>query len=151
MEAAWETFRAGDVPRLIEPRMNEALEVLARAVLSRQMAEARNAAIQAARSSFDLQLPYRSEAEVDLARMDLWAAQLLVDEAAGDADGVGADAFALDYDRDRIREAVDARDLMRINTEIGTIQVAVVDGELGDAAAAAERLRVTLGNLQPLH
>jgi hypothetical protein len=150
MEAAWKTYRTGDVPRLIEPRMNEALAVLARAVRSRQMAETRNAAIQAARSSFDLQLPYRSEPEVDLARMDLWAAQLLVDEAARDADGVGADAFALDYDRDRIRDAVDARVLARINTEIGTIQLAVVDGELGGAAAAAERLRATLADLQPL-
>ena len=150
MEAAWETHRTGDVPRLIEPRMSQALTVLARAVRSRQMAEARTAAIQAARSSFDLQLPYRPEAEVDLARMDLWAAQLLVDEAAGDADGVGADAFALDYDRDRIRGAVDARDLVRINTEIGTIQVAVVDGELAAAAAAAERLRATLADVQPL-
>jgi len=149
MEAAWKTYRTGDVPRLIEPRMNEALAVLARAVRSRQMAEARNAAIQAARSSFDLQLPYRSEPEVDLARMDLWAAQLLVDEAARDADGVGADAFALDYDRDRIRDAVDARVLARINTEIGTIQLAVVDGELGAAAAAAERLRATLADVQP--
>jgi hypothetical protein len=147
MEAAWKTYRSGDVPRLIEPRMNEALAVLARAVRSRQMAEARNAAIQAARSSFDLQLPYRSEPEVDLARMDLWAAQLLVDEAARDADGVGADAFALDYDRDRIRDAVDARVLARINTEIGTIQVGVVDGELGAAAAAAERLRATLADV----
>jgi len=150
MEAAWQAYRTGDVPRLIEPRMNEALEVLARAVQSRQMAEARTAAIQAARSSFDLQLPYRPEAVVDLARMDLWAAQLLVDEAAGDADGVGADAFALDYDRDRIRDAVDARDLVRINTEIGTIQVAVVEGELAGAAAAAERLRVTLADVRPL-
>ena len=151
IEAAWETFRAAaDVPRLIEPRMNLALATLARAVRAEERAGARNAAIQAARSSFDLQLPYRSEAEIDLARMDLWAAQLLVDEAAGNAGGVGADAFALDYVRDRIRVAVVARDLVRINTEIGAIQVAVVDGELGAAAAAAERLRGTLAELQPL-
>lgn len=151
IDAAWEAFRAADdVPRLIEPRMNLGLSSLARAVQAEERAGARNAAIQAARSSFDLQLPYRSEAEVDLARMDLWAAQLLVDEAAGDGDGVGADAFALDYVRDRIRAAVDARDLVRINTEIGAIQVAVVDGELGAAAAAAERLRGTLADLQPL-
>ena len=39
---------------------------------------------------------------------------------------------------------------MRIDTEIDTIQVAVVDGELAAAAAAAERLRVTLADLQPL-
>jgi hypothetical protein len=150
MEAAWETYRTGDVPSLIEPRMDRALAVLARAVRSRQMAGARNAAIQAGRSSLDLQLRYRPQAEIDLARMDLWAAQLLVDEAAGDDDGVGADQFALDYDRDRIRDAVDVRDLVRINTEIGAIQIAVVDGELAAAAAAAERLRVTLADLQPL-
>jgi hypothetical protein len=149
MEAAWETYRAGDIPRLIEPRMNEAIVVLARAVRSRQMAEARNAAIQAARSSFDLQLQYLPATEIDLARLDLWAAQLLVDEAAGDAGGVGADAFALDYVRDRIRQAVDARDLARINTELGAIQIAVVDEGLAAAAAAAERLRSTLAGLQP--
>jgi hypothetical protein len=150
MEAAWETYRAGDVPRLIEPRMNLALASLARAVRTEERVEARNAAIQAARSSLDLQLRYRPQAEVDLARMDLWAAQLLVDEAARDADGVGADQFALDYDRDRIRDTVDARDLVRIDADIGTIQVAVVDDELGAAAAAAERLRVTLADLQPV-
>jgi len=149
MEAAWDTVRGGNVPRLIEPRMDEALRVLARTVRSRQATAARDAAIQAARSSFDLQLPYRPVAEIDLARMDLWAAQLLVDEAAGDAGGVGADAFALDYVRDRIRAAVDVRDLTRINTELGTIQVAVVDEDLALAAAAAERLRRTLAELQP--
>jgi hypothetical protein len=149
MEAAWDTVRVGNVPRLIERRMDEALRVLARTVRSRQAAAARGAAIQAARSSFDLQLPYRPAAEIDLARMDLWAAQLLVDEAAGLAGGVGADGFALDYIRDRIRAAVDARDLTRINTVLGTIQIAVVDEDLALAAAAAERLRRTLAELQP--
>jgi hypothetical protein len=150
MEAAWDIVRRGNVPRLIEPRMDEALRVLARTVRSRQAAAARDAAIQAGRSSFDLQLPYRPAAEIDLARMDLWAAQLLVDEAAGVAGGVVADAFALDYVRDRIRAAVDARDLTRINTELGTIQIAVVDEDLALAAAAAERLRRALADLQPL-
>ena len=87
MEAAWDTVRGDNVPRLIEPRMDEALRVLARTVRSRKATAARDAAIQAARSSFDLQLPYRPVAEIDLARMDLWAAQLLVDEAAGVAGG----------------------------------------------------------------
>jgi hypothetical protein len=148
MEAAWEMYRAGDVPRLIEPRMNEALVVLARAVRSRQLVEARNPAVQVARSSFDLQLQYLPATEIDLARLDLWAAQLLVDEAAGDLGGVGADAFALDYVRDRIRQTVDARDLTRINTELGAIQIAVVDEDIAGAAAAAERLRSTLAGLQ---
>jgi hypothetical protein len=81
--------------------------------------------------------------------MDLWAAQLLVDEAAGDAAGVGADQFAMDYDRDRIRDAVDARDLTRIDTEIGAIQIAVAERDLPAAAAAAGRLRTTLAGIGP--
>src|SRR4029453_19634285 len=89
--------RTGEVAGRLNPRINGATAVPARAVRSRRTAEARTAAIQAARSSFDLQLPYRSEAEVDLARMDLWAAQLLVDEAAGGAPGGGADAVAPHY------------------------------------------------------
>jgi hypothetical protein len=40
---------------------------------------------------------------------------------------------------------VDAPDLTRINTELGTIQVAVVDEDLALAAEAAERLRRTRG------
>jgi hypothetical protein len=149
MEAAWQTYRGGDVPRLIEPRMEQALSALARAVRARKAIEARDAAIQAARSSLDLQLPYRPQAEIDLARMDLWAAQLLVDEAAADPAGVGADQFALDYDRDRIRDAVDARDLTLIDTEIGAIQVAVADQDLPAATAAAGRLRTTLAGIRP--
>jgi hypothetical protein len=149
LEAAWRTYRSGEVPRLIEPRMDQALAALAGAVRAQKVTVARDAAIQTARSSLDLQLRYRPQPEIDLARMDLWAAQLLVDEAAGDAAGVGADQFALDYDRDRIRDAVDARDLIRINTEIGAIQVAVADEDLAAAAAAAERLRSTLAGVQP--
>ena len=149
MQAAWQTYRGSDVPRLIEPRMDQALSALAGAVRARKAAEARDAAIQAARSSLDLQLPYRPQPEIDLARMDLWAAQLLVDEAAGDAAGVGADQFALDYDRDRIRDAVDARDLTRIDIEIGAIQIAVAERDLPAAAAAAGRLRTTLAGIRP--
>ena len=103
-----------------------------------------------ARLSFDLQLRYRPVTEIDLARLDLWAAQLLVDEAAGDTEGIGADAFAMDYVRDRIWAALDAADLARVNTELGAIQVAVVDEEPGAAAKAAGRLRELLAGIEPV-
>ena len=149
MTGAWETYGAQDVPRLIEPLMGKALDTLAAAVEARSGARARNAAIEAARLSFDLQLRYRPVTEIDLARLDLWAAQLLVDEAAGDSAGVGADQFALDYVRDRILGALDDSDLVRVNTELGAIQIAVVDEEFGAAAAAADRLREVLAGVQP--
>jgi hypothetical protein len=147
MSAAWENYESDRVPRLIEPRMTRALEALAAAVDARDAAEARNAAIEAARWSFDLQLPYRPAAEIDLARLDLWAAQLLVDAATGDPAAVNADAFALDYVRDRILHALDNSDLTRVNTELGAIQVAVADQDLPAAADAAGRLRGILAGV----
>jgi hypothetical protein len=148
MAAAWEKYELDLVPRLIEPRMTRAIQALAAAVDARDAVQARNAAIEAARWSFDLQLPYRPAAEIDLARLDLWAAQLLVDAATGDPAAVNADTFALDYVRDRILHALDSRDLTRVNTELGAIQVAVVEEDIPAAADAAGRLRDILAGLE---
>lgn len=52
--------------------------------------------------------------------------------------------------RSWIRGAVDARDLTRIDTHIGAIQVGVADEDLAAAALAADRLRRTLADLRPL-
>lgn len=149
MATAWKTEKPAGVPRLIGPVMDKALATLATAVDARDAARARNAAIDVARLSFDLQLRYRPVTEIDLARMDLWAAQLIVDEAAGDTDAIGADAFALDYVRDRILDALDEARLVRVNTELGEIQIAVVDEEPAAAAKAAGRLRVILAEIAP--
>ncbi len=148
--AAWKTYGAGDVPRLVETLMERTLRTLITAVDARSFARASNAAIETARLAYDLQLRYRPVTEIDLARLDLWAAQLLVDEAAGNTDGVAADAFAMDYVRDRIWAALDASDLARVNTELGEIQVAVVDEEPEAAAEAARRLRDILAGLEPV-
>jgi hypothetical protein len=150
MAAAWKALPLADVPRLIAPLMDRAIAALETAVDARSPARARNAAIDVARSSFDLQLRYRPVAEIDLARLDLWAAQLLVDAAAGDAAGIGADAFAMDYVRDRIWDTLDEADLARVHTELGEIQIAVVDEEPAAAAKAAGRLRDILAGVEPL-
>src|SRR5215207_8350489 len=71
MTAAWKTYEAGEVPKLIEPRMTDALAALARAVDARGAAQAQQAAIDAAQWSLDLQLRHRPPAEIDLARFDL--------------------------------------------------------------------------------
>jgi hypothetical protein len=143
--AAWKRYESvGAVPRRIGPRMRDALAMLAAKVNARARIGAQSSAIDVARSAFDLQLQYRPVPEIDLARLDLWAAQLLVDQAAGDADAVGADAFALDYVRDRLVTALDAADLDRVDTEVGAIQVGVADQDLAAAADATERLRARL-------
>ena len=140
MRSAWETYRAGEVPKLVEPRMSEALAALANAVDARDTAQARQAAIDAAQSSLDLELRYRPQAERDRARFDLWAAQLTVDAAAGDAAAINGDLFTLDYIRDRILHTLDGADATRLNSTLEELQTAVDDGDLAAATEAAKRL-----------
>ena len=148
ISAAWESYRAGDVPRLIEPQMTDALAALSDAVAAEDPAAA-GQAIEVARLAYDLQLRYRPAVEVDLARLDLWAAQLILDVAADDQAAFGADAFALDYIRDRVVHALDNADRVAVNLALGEIQIAVVDEEMEAGAEAAGQLREILAGLKP--
>jgi hypothetical protein len=148
MTAAWETYRAGETPKMIEPRVTEDLAALAEAVDARDVAQTRQAAIDTAQWSLDLQLRYAPPDEIDLARFDLWAAQLMVDAAAGDAATVNGDLFTLDYIRDRILHKLDDADVTRVNTVLEELQGAVGDEDLAAATDSAEHLRDTLGQLQ---
>jgi hypothetical protein len=148
MIAAWETYEAGGVPKMIEPRMTDALAALARAVDARGAAQAQQAAIDAAQWSLDLQLRYRPPAEIDLARFDLWAAQLTLDASAGDAGAIGGDVFTIGYIRDRILDKLDGADVTRVNSALEKLQTAVSDDDLAAATDAAERLRDTIRQYQ---
>jgi len=145
---AWATVRADGVPRLIEPRVDAALRTLAAAVAVRDARDTQEGAIETSRLALDLQLRYRPVSEIDLARLDLWAAQLLVDAAANDAAGVSADSFAMDYVRDRLLASLDEQQLQQVHTELGAIQVAVIDQDVGKAAAVAQRLRDEISAIQ---
>ena len=149
MTAAWKSYRAGDVPNMIEPRMTGALDSLAEGVDAHDTAKARQAAIDAAQWSLDLQLRHRPPVEIDLARFDLWAAQLLVDAAAGDPAAVGGDFFTIDYIRDRILHTLAGPDVTRINTQLEELQGAVGDADFAAVTDAVGQLRDTLAALEP--
>jgi hypothetical protein len=149
MAATWEAVRAGEVPTRLEPQMSAALEALADGVEARKRSEARQAAIEVARWSLDLQLRHRPVTEIDLARFDLWAAQLLVDAAAGDTAAVNGDLFTLDYIRDRIQHTLNESDRARLNAVLEELTGAVADEELAAAAEAADQLREMLAALEP--
>ena len=144
MNAAWKTYRRGKVPKKIEPRMNEALAALKAAVDARDAERSRQAAIDVAQWSLDLRMQYRPQTEIDLARMDLWAAQLTLDASEGDAGAVGGDVFTIGYIRDRILNTLDGADVVRFDSEVQKLQVAVADDDLSAASDAAGRLRDTL-------
>lgn len=145
INAAWTDYAAGDVPRLLEPLMDEALEVLHQAIAHEDAPAARQAAIDVSRWALDLQLRYRPVTEVDTARFDLWLAQLQVDAAAEDEANVNGDLLTLDYVRDRIFHTFDASAGADLNTGLEELQTAVGDGDLVAAAAIAQGLQDMLG------
>ena len=147
MKAAWDTYGAGDVPKLIRPKMTHALRALDRAVRARDTTRARQAAIDVAQSTLDLELRYRPASEVNLARFGLWAAQVLVDAAAHDPAAVRGDVFTLGYIRDRIVHALDPAHVTALNIQLGRLQLAAVDGALARATRAAKRLRAVTAEL----
>jgi hypothetical protein len=138
MNAAWRSYPGGEVPRRIRPRMTDALAALTEAIDSRDGARAGQAAIDTAQWGLDLRLRYRPQTEIDLARFDLWAAQLTLDAAAGDTAAVNGDVFTLYYIRDRILPALDNKDVTRIDTALGKLQTAQATMSAEDLAAAAD-------------
>jgi hypothetical protein len=148
MNDAWDAYRKGEVPQKIEPRMSDSLAALDAAVDARDAARARQAAIDVAGWSLDLRLQYRPQPEVDLSRMDLWAAQVMLDAAAGDAGAVRGDVFTLGYIRDRILTTLDDAETTSVNTAYLKLQVAAADEDLKKASDAAEHLREILEPLR---
>lgn len=141
MTSAWDAYRATGVPVLIEPRLDDALAALSAAIEARDPAATRQAAIDVARSAFDLQLRYRAVPEMDLARFDLWAAQLQIDAAAGQEAAVNGDLFSLDYVRDRIIHGLSVDDAAAINLSLEELTIAVGDTDLDAASEVAGQLR----------
>ncbi len=147
MKAAWDAYGSGRVPTLIRPMMTRVLGALDRAVRARDAARTRQAAIDVAQSTLDLELRYRPAPEVNLARFDLWAAQILVDAAARDEAAVRGDVFTLGYIRDRILHALNPDAFTAVNIQLGRLQIAVVDGAPARAARAARKLRAVTAGL----
>lgn len=102
LQAAWETYQAGDVPPLLDAQMSDALDALVEAVDAGDTEAIRQGAIGVGLATADLQMQYRRLARVDLARLEWWSRQLRVDVAAGDRAAAAGDVATLQAIRDRI-------------------------------------------------
>jgi hypothetical protein len=144
---AWISFRAGDVPpRLVRPT-NVAIRNLIAQVEARRRSKTRDASIDVAYASNDLQLRYRPVIEVDTMRFDLWVRRALVDATAGSLGGTRSDVVTLEWLRDRIAQSLDPVTLVRLDTLVGEMGGAVVDSDLTAAAHAARDLRAVVSGL----
>ena len=149
MVAAWEKVQANPVPKPVITRLSAALAELDSALSKKNAKKARHAAIEAARWSYDLQLRYRPVIDINLARLDLWAAQILVDAEAKDAGSVKGDVFTLTYIADRLKLHLDPVARNKINLLLGDLQPAASDEEFSAAAEAAGKLRELVTGLAP--
>jgi len=140
----WRQFPSNETPRLVGPQVTAALGALEKAVARRDVAETRQAAIDVARWSLDIQLRYRAATAIDLARLDLWAAELLLDAEANNAAAVKGDAFTMMYIRDRVIRSLDPTVARGINTLFGKLQPAASDEKLDAVARIARELRQLL-------
>ena len=149
MTRAWKALQAGEMPPRIAADMSRVLEELVQAVAARDAARARHAAIDVAQTGLDLQLRHRPPAEIDRARFELWARQLVVDGTTGNEAGVRGDFATLEWVKDRFAHTLPAVEGVRVDTHLVELQTRVIDGDLRGAAAEAERLRDTLARLEP--
>lgn len=141
LDAAWQAYRPTGVPRLIEPAIDETIQSLRSAVDDEDAAAAAQSAIRAARLAFDLQLRHQPPVEIDLARFDLWLAELGLDAVAEDAARVNGDYFALDYVRERFASRLDPADIGQLNLAMEELPGAVGDEDYEAVAAVATDLR----------
>ncbi len=149
LEAAWTRYRSGQVPPRIAAEMTSAIKGLDKAVAACDRTHAGTAAVDVAQSALELQLRHRPPAEIDQARFELWARQLIVDASAGDTGGVRGDLATLEWIRDRFAVTIDGVDLTRIDTQLVGLRGALNDGDLHAIAARAERLRSALAGMTP--
>jgi hypothetical protein len=149
MTAAWSDYRAGDVPKLLATQTTGALDSLARAVKARDPAATRQAALEVTQASLDLQLQHRPAAEVDLARLDMWARQLLVDAAAKDRAAVAGDVATLRTIWERMRHTVAPAQAERVAARLDALRAAAGKRDLDAVARAVTALRAALAGVSP--
>jgi hypothetical protein len=141
---AWDAFRLGEVPPLLEAQMDQALDDLTSAVEAVDAEDAGQAALAVGQAAQDLQLRHKAPAKVDRARFELWAERLLVDAAAEDAAAVKGDVSTLEWVRDRFARTLRSGDLSRIDNRLARVRAAADAGDLEAAERAAERLLTVL-------
>ena len=151
MTAAWTAHQAaGDVPPQLVGPTDSALDALATAIKVHKPGPARDAALDAAQAALDLQMQFRGPAEVDLARLDLWARQIVVDAARADIAAVSGDTATLEWIRDRIARSLDSVVVTRIDTLLEQLRSNVKDGDPVAAAETAATFRDLLAQATPV-
>jgi hypothetical protein len=140
LRRAWDAYQSGDAPKLLVRQMARDVDALERAVAARNPAAAHQAALRVAQNDLDLQLRYQPLVTIDLARLRLWARQVLVDAADHNPGAVAGDAATLELIRGRVRHALDPATVARVDGRLRELRAAADGKDLTAAAKAAPAL-----------
>jgi hypothetical protein len=140
LRTIWEVHQAGSVPPVLALQMDNAIEELESAVENESVTEVRQAALDVARATLDLQLPYKDVAQGNLEEMRLWTDQLDLDvteDELGDATG---DVAAIEAVWDRVDESIGASVVDEIDSTLADLRSVIDNGDLAMAADLASEL-----------
>ncbi len=104
----------------------------------------RNAALDLAQATLDLELRHLPPARIDRARFDLWLRQVVIDAASRDRAAVSGDVAVLEWIRDRFAHTLDSVAVTWIDAQLEQLREHVIDRKLADASATAAGLRKVL-------
>jgi hypothetical protein len=140
MNAAWGAVRSGNPPPLVAAQLSRAVRTLERGVRARKPRLAAQGAIDVAQSALDLELRHRPQADIDAARFELRAQQLIVDAAANDLAAVTGDVAALEWIRDRFSHVLEPAGRRELDTRLRALRGATDAKNLPAAADHGARL-----------
>ena len=140
MIPAWNAYRSGNLPVMLEAQISDALNTLVGAVNAQQVVETRLAALNVVQASLDLQLQYRTPAEIDLARFKTLTQQVLVDVEANEPGSVKSDVVTLELTRDRFVHTLDSAVAAVINALLADLRAAADNEDLKASVETAGKL-----------
>ena len=140
LRSAWRTERMDSPPWRVAARLDRDLGRLGRTLTRHRPARLAQAAVDVWQSVLDLQLRYRPQGQVDLARLHLWTQQLRVFAAAGHLGDVVGAVAVMEWMRERVTGVMTATQLQDLDRRLYDIRAATDVGNLRSAADHAARL-----------
>lgn len=147
LNAAWKTYRAGQVSPRLAKEMSRALEALSGAVTARDQTRAGAATIDLAQSTLDLELRHQAPAEIDPRPFSLGTSAPRR-RGGGRRGRCQKRSRHARVDPGSIRaRALGKVELTRLDHQLVVLRSTVGDEDLRGAAVGAARLRATLARV----
>ncbi|MBC2901558.1 hypothetical protein [Streptomyces cupreus] len=141
VRGAWEAYIAADsVPELLERQMTRDVKAL-------EGEDAVEAALRVAQNAGDLSLRYETVRSVDLERFGMWARQLGIDAAAGEAGAVAGDVTSLELVWERLRD--DSGEAEKVAADLREAREAADREDTDAAGRLASELSADIAQLTP--